>query len=218
MYELFPDPYQSGSERPPPLFPESSAFAGRSLGRRLDVVPRIRGTAVLSLRDFLENRFGFGAFAETADTAPLESHAPFAGLIQPMAWYSTADFIRIIHAARDHFLWPHLPEAYGEAAAEYELTVFHRFVLHFASPAWLLRRGAEIWRTYHNTGNWLIEASSHRLRGTLSNFGIVDGMYCRVLVGWFRRAGELTGARTMHVLHPHCRATGAPACVFTGDW
>ena len=151
-------------------------------------------------------------------TLPPEQRSEYTRWIQPMAWYPTAGFVALIGAARDHYRWPRLPEAYGEAAAMQELTLFHRFILRFTSPNWLIRRGSEVWQTYHNTGSWIIEAWPNRIRGTLRDFGIVDGMYCRVLVGWFRRAGELTGARTMKVLHPHCRATGASTCVFVGEW
>jgi hypothetical protein len=186
--------------------------------RRLEPQPLIRGVAVLSFRAYLQSRFGPNAFARTVSTLPAEHFREFASSLEPASWYSTAAFVASIAAARDHFRAPQLPESYGTAAAAYELTLIHRFILRFTSPLWLLQRGSQVWRSYHNTGRWTIEAWPRRIRGTLRDFGIVDGMYCRVLAGWFRRAGEMTGAGQMRVVHPQCRATGAAACVFEGEW
>jgi hypothetical protein len=180
-------------------------------------VPSTSSKSFLSLRDYVERTYGAGSF-ERVRARLTELGMPIDRVITPMGWYPTTTYAAALDAGRDLFGPENFAEQFGYAAAEYELNFFLRFLLRFTSPVWILQRGADVWRRYHDTGEWEIVGFPHRIRGALRGFGIAHDGYCRSLVGWLRRACELTGAREVTVRHLECRTRGAEACVFEGHW
>jgi hypothetical protein len=180
-------------------------------------VAKIAGGSVLSLRTFLEQRYGDGTFERIVERLPPEQAEALRGIVMPVRWYPLEAFLGVLHATEaetgDADLW----ERYGAYAAEFEITAFQRFVLRFTSPLFFLDRAGRMWHRFHDSGEWQVEGGDKHLHGALSDFAVVDEKYCRVLAAWIKRAGEMTGARG-EVSHPECRAHGAPACVFTGWW
>jgi hypothetical protein len=180
-------------------------------------VPLTSSKAFLALREYVESKYQPGAFQRVRDTLALRG-MELDRVIKPNGWYPTQTYVTALDVARDLFGPPGFAEEYGYAAAEYEMHFFLRFLLRFTSPGWLLQKGADVWRRFHDTGTWQISGSDHKMRGVLDGFGIVHDGFCNLLTGWFRRACELTGAREVVVVHPECRARGAKSCVFEGAW
>jgi hypothetical protein len=135
----------------------------------------------------------------------------------PIHWYPTASFVRAIEVAAALYDPDGFYESYGAFAAEFEINAFQKIVLRFTSPVFFLDRAGRIWNRFHDTGKWEVEGGKNSLRGTLRDFAIVNGNYCRVLTAWILRASQLTGV-TGKVTHSACRARGDDACVFEGSW
>jgi hypothetical protein len=133
-------------------------------------------------------------------------------------WLPTAWFLGALRVGRELFGPPDFHERFGWAAAEYEMSWVHRVALRFTSPMWLMEHGADYWRQMHNTGAWHTEGHKGWIRGTLRDFGVVDGEFCDSLRAWLQRACIMTGAGKAFVLERECRADGAPACIFEGTW
>ena len=179
--------------------------------------PLTSSKAFLSLREYIESQYQSGAFQRVRDTLASRG-LELDRVIKPNGWYPTATYAAALDVARDLFGPADFAERYGYASAEYELNFFLRFLLRFTSPTWILQRGADVWRRFHDSGTWEITGSAQRIRGVLQEFGVIHEGYCSLLVGWLRRACELTGAREVAVIHPECRARGAKVCVFEGAW
>lgn len=177
----------------------------------------IAGGSVLSLRMFLENEYGPGAFDRMLDRLAPSDAEPLRGIVLPVKWYPFRTFLRVLHAAEAETGSTDLWERYGTFAAEFEITSFQRFVLRFTSPVFFLDRAGRMWHRFHDSGAWEVEGGDKWLRGKLRGFAVVDEKYCRVLCAWIKRAGQMTGAHG-EVSHPECRAHGAAACVFSGWW
>jgi len=180
-------------------------------------VAKVAGSSLLSLQVFLNKAYGGDIYARSLDTLPGDQAEPLRGIVLPVNWYSSPAYIHVIKAARelsgdDEFL-----ERYGAFAADFQINAFRKFILRFASPVFFLDRAGRMWRRTHDTGEWEVEGGDRRMRGTLRNFAVVDGDYCRVLVAWIHRASQLTGTHG-HTTHPACRARNAEACVFEGQW
>jgi hypothetical protein len=178
------------------------------------------GTSILSLQAWVQSNLGGQGWESVLLQLPAEHAQELRGILVSSKRYPTAAFVAAVDAAAELDGRPDSHERYGEWAAGYMINAFFKFLLRFKSPAWALGRGMRIWRSFHSTGEWKLEVdeSARRLRGELSDFAIVNPNYCRLLVGWIRGAGRLTGAPRLRVAHPYCRARGAPACVFTGEW
>jgi hypothetical protein len=180
-------------------------------------VAKVSGGSVLCLRTFLERTYGEQAFERVlADLPPPEANE-LRGIVLPVNWYPAQAFVGALFKAHDVFGEDDVFERYGAFAAEFEINAFQKILLRYTTPMYLIDRASRLWHRFHDTGEWRVEAGKNRIRGTLRGFAVVDSRYCRVIVAWLRRAGEMTGARG-DVLHPECRSRGAPACVFTGWW
>jgi hypothetical protein len=178
---------------------------------------RVAGGSILSLRTFIEQAHGPGAFERVVRTLPGDHAAELSGIILPVNWYSTEAFFGALHAAARAFDTPDLWEQYGTFAAEFEIHTFQKVVLRFTSPRFFLDRAGRIWHRFHDSGQWEVEGGDRTLRGTLRDFAVVDGHYCRALTAWIERAAEMTGVEGQ-VEHSACRARGDEACVFAGWW
>jgi hypothetical protein len=175
-------------------------------------------TSLLSLRRYVETTHGAGSFKVVRE-ALHDKHAITLHPILAPAWYPTLWFLRGLDEARARFGPDDFYERFGHAAAEYEIHWIFRFALRLTSPFWLIERGAKEWPKAHDTGRWEVAKAGDRgLRGTLFDFGIVHEGQCRSLTSWFTRACQMTGEKRAKVMHPFCRARGAKACVFDGEW
>jgi hypothetical protein len=180
-------------------------------------VGKVSGASVLTLQVFLRKTYDEWLYERVLAALPESHAASLRSIVLPVNWYPSEAYVAALHTARDLSGFDQFWEQYGTFAADYQINLFARFVLHFTSPVFFLQRGARLWSRSHDTGRWDIEGGDKKMRGVLRDFAIVDACYCRILVAWIRRASRLTGARG-GLTHPECRALGAEACVFEGWW
>lgn len=178
---------------------------------------KVSGSSVLTLQVFLRRTYGNNTYEHAVERIPSDKASAFEGIVLPVNWYPTEAYLAILHAAQEVTGDIDFYERFGAFAADYQINAFHKLLLRFTSPVFFLDRAGRIWSRSHDTGRWEIEGGDRRMRGTLRDFAIVDGDYCRVLVAWIHRASQLTGTRGQTV-HRACRARGAEACVFEGWW
>jgi predicted hydrocarbon binding protein len=108
----------------------------------------------------------------------------------------------------------------GRFSADWQLNSFHKLVLRWKSPRWMVEKAGTMWRHYHDTGRWEIVEQPDRnvVTGRLYEFHFVDAAFCMREQGWFERAVELTGGRQPVVRELRCRARGDDACEYSGTW
>jgi hypothetical protein len=178
---------------------------------------QISGKSVLGLQHYLTRHHGEGAFDRVLLRLPDAERAAFSGIILPTQWYPTSTIITAMEIGRDLFGPTDFFERCGEESARYAINSFYRFLLRFKTPHWILQRSTGMWRQFHSTGLWEMQMTENSFEGELKDFAL-PGTYCRVLVGWIRGAGRLTGARNAEVTHPWCRNRGSPRCLFVARW
>lgn len=182
-------------------------------------VPRTSVRPFLSLRHFLERKYGGGAWADVRRELA-ERHGLEVDLVlHPKGWYATEAFARALDLGRELYGPEDFYERFGEAAAEYEINMFSRFILRFTSPGWMVAHCNDVWPLSHDTGYWTCDRERPvHLKGTLHDFGFPHEGHCRSLVGWFRRACAMTGVRDVQIDHIFCRARSGPSCIFDARW
>ena len=171
-----------------------------------------------TLQRFCNHLAGAGAFERVREQLRERHGIELDRIFAPDAWYPTELFVTSLDAAHDVLGPPSFYELYGEFGAVHEVNVLFRWMLRLTSPSFFLQRGTGMWGRFHDTGTWTIESAPRQLRGTLRDFGVVHAGYCRVVTSWMKRAAQMTGARDVSVMHSQCRASGAEACVFVGEW
>ena len=184
----------------------------------MESVPTTSGASLLPLQTYAKLHLGDSGWDQILAIMPAQQALELRGIILPQRWYPTEAFVAALEVVGAKLGTEKFFETYGEWAARYKINAFFRFLLRFTSPNWVVTRGMKIWRSLHSHGEWQVELDDHHFRGTLSNFGVVNPSYCRVVVGWIRGAGRTTGLDDPQTSHPECRAHGFPACLFVAEW
>jgi hypothetical protein len=185
----------------------------------MGAVPMTSVRPFLSLRYFVEQHYGAGAFARIRRELAERHRLELDLVLRPGGWYPTEAFVRGLDIGKELFGPDDFCERFGEAAADYEIHLFSRIFLRFTSPAWMVEHSNDLWSRSHDSGRWTCdrERPTH-IKGTLHDFALPHEGHCRSLVGWFRRACAMTGVRDVTIEHPFCRARGLSACVWDGRW
>ena len=112
-------------------------------------------------------------------------------------------------------------EKLGEASAEKNLGAGgpHRAFLVAGDPHAFLAKAPLIYSYYYDLGRRDYEKTGER-EGVLTTrdaetFSAPD---CLTIVGWYRRALEMCGARSPRVVEEECRARGADVCRYRLSW
>jgi hypothetical protein len=79
-------------------------------------------------------------------------------------------------------------------------------------------QGMKLWRRFQSSGEWRVERADKRATGVLSDWGVVDEVLCRELIGYIETMLAHGNCTNVRLEHPQCRAHGAPDCVFIGTW
>lgn len=107
----------------------------------------------------------------------------------------------------------------GEQSAQHNLAASHRIFITDRDPHGLLKRAAQIYQMYYDTGHRTYEHSGDKkavLRTHESTtFSVND---CQTVVGWHRKAIEMCGGASARVTETKCRAKGADVCEYVCEW
>jgi uncharacterized protein (TIGR02265 family) len=110
-------------------------------------------------------------------------------------------------------------ERLGEASAEVNLATLHSAFLTDNDPQAFLAKAPQIYRLYYDVG-WREYEQTGEREGVLTTheaetFSRTD---CLTVIGWYRRALELCGAKNVVIREEECRATGGGACRYRVRW
>jgi uncharacterized protein (TIGR02265 family) len=110
-------------------------------------------------------------------------------------------------------------ELLGEASAEVNLATLHNTFLAPGDPQGFLAKAPQIYRLYYDVGRREYEPTGER-EGVLTTheaetFSKTD---CLTVIGWYRKALELCGARNVRIVEEQCRASGGDVCRYRVTW
>jgi len=106
----------------------------------------------------------------------------------------------------------------GRSAANDAVKGIYRFFALVLTPAALLSKASQMWRTLYNRGEMRVEKpDDHSGRITLLDFPS-ELAGCARITGWIEGMAALTGAKDIKVKQVACFAKGAPACAWDIHW
>jgi predicted hydrocarbon binding protein len=183
-------------------------------------VGEAKGTIYLSVAKFAVERFGEESVERVLGEMTEADRLALSDVLA-VGWYPLEPVIEF-HRALDRLYGAGdlaLVYEVGKYSAEWQLNAFHKFVLQFASPHWMVSKAGQLWNRYHKTGTWEVEQpADQRVVGRLRGFDVSDPCFCMRERGWFTRAVELTGGRDVHVEEPRCTSRGDAFCEYVGTW
>jgi len=181
---------------------------------------KIKGSILKSRLEFVRKEIGEDGLAKLMDSLP-EDDRKILGRLVAVAW---VDFeigkrlddaiVQTLGGGSTRFF-----ERLGEASAEVNLATLHNAFLAPGDPQAFLAKAPQIYRLYYDVGWREYEASGER-EGVLTThdaetFSKPD---CLTVVGWYRKALELCGARNVLIREEECRATGGTVCKYRVTW
>lgn len=114
---------------------------------------------------------------------------------------------------------PKFFERLGEASADKNLNGPHREFLVPGDPQAFLAKAPRIYSFYYQGGHRTYEQTGPT-EGVLTTHDAphFSGPDCKTVVGWYRKALQMCGAKSVRVVEEECRANGAKACRYRLTW
>ncbi len=110
-------------------------------------------------------------------------------------------------------------ERLGEASAEKNLSSVHQSFLAPGNPHGFLSKAGVIYGLYYEAGRRTYERLGDReavlTTHDADTFSTAD---CATVVGWYRKAMEMCGARGVVIAEETCRARGHDVCRYRVTW
>ncbi len=181
---------------------------------------KIKGSILKSRLEFVRKEFGEDGLSKVIDNLPKEDQKVLGRLVA-VAW---VDFevgkrldeaiVRALGGGSTRFF-----ERLGEASAELNLGTLHSAFLTSGDPQAFLAKAPQIYRLYYDVGWREYEATGDR-EGVLTThdaetFSKTD---CLTVIGWYRKALELCGAKNVRITEERCRANGGDVCKYRVSW
>jgi len=181
---------------------------------------KIKGSIIKARLEFVRKEYGEEGLGRVMDDLPEDDQRILARLVT-VAW---VDFevgkrlddaiVKALGGGSTRFF-----ERLGEASAEVNLGTLHSAFLAPGDPQAFLAKAPQIYRLYYDVGWREYEPTGER-EGVLTThdaetFSKTD---CLTVIGWYRRALELCGAKHVHIIEEQCRATGGGVCRYRVTW
>jgi len=103
--------------------------------------------------------------------------------------------------------------------AQDDLSTIYKVFFRVATPAFILAKAGAVWRQYYDAGNLLVLGEQPgNVNLEIKGFPTPHRVHCESVAGWIDRCIKLTGASTVTVTHPECRAARDLRCLISAHW
>jgi uncharacterized protein (TIGR02265 family) len=181
---------------------------------------KVKGSVLKSRLEFVRTEFGEAGLNKVLDSLSEEDQKVLGRLVA-VTW---VDFdvgkrlddaiVKLVGGGSTRFF-----ERLGEASAEVNLASLHSAFLTPGDPQAFLAKAPQIYRLYYDVG-WREYHKTGEREGVLTTheaetFSKTD---CMTVIGWYRKALELCGARNVRIVEEECRASGGSVCRYRVSW
>jgi len=183
-------------------------------------VQQVKGSVLKSRLAFVADHFGGDGVSRVLASLGEEDQKAL-GMILTVKWYPFElgkrldnAIVQVLGGGRTEFF-----ERLGEASADKNLTSLHRGFLTEGKPHAFLAKAPAIYALYYETGRRDYQQTGDT-QGLLTThdaetFSAAD---CLTVIGWYRRALEMCGAKQVHIVEEECRARGGAVCRYKVSW
>ncbi len=181
---------------------------------------KVKGNIIRARIAFVKDRFGDDAWQKVLAALP-EADRKQLGSVMGVTWleFELGDrldkaIVAVLGGGNTQVF-----EDMGRASARENLGGPHSSFLQPPDPQKFLSKAALIYRFYYDTGQRTYEQTgptSGVLTTTGSEtFSIAD---CATVIGWYKEALAMLGARDVAIVEETCCARGDPACRYKVSW
>ncbi len=182
---------------------------------------QIKGMIINARKDFVEEHFGDDAWEKVVASLPAEDQKMLENLVLTASWYPFEFGKRIdeviveILGEGDEEIF----EEIGAKSARRNLTKVQKSFLTSGDPQAFLKKAPLIYKFYYDTGRREYEQTGAK-SGVLTTydaktFSIPD---CLTVVGWYKEALHMCGAKNVDIEEEECRARSGSCCRYVVSW
>jgi len=179
----------------------------------------VKGVVIKSRLAFVQAQMGEEAAQSVlAKLSPEDQKA--LSMIMSNLWYPFSVNERLDTAiAAEMGMGERVFKMMGEKSAEQNLGTVHRALIANRDPQGLLKRSAQIYQMYYNTGRREYEKLSEKAgKLTTRDSQTFSHPDCLTVVGWHEKAIGMCGGRNARVTESKCRARGDAVCEYMCEW
>ena len=182
---------------------------------------KIKGFILHSRQEFVKEHFGDEAWDQVLEALSEEHRTILSDTLLTASWY---DFevgkqldITIVdvlgEGAKKVF------EEIGAQSAQRNLTGIHASFIEDSNPQSFLKKAGTIYKFYYDVGHREYEEASPN-SGVLTTYdaetySVPD---CLTVVGWYKEALKMVGAKNVEIEEETCRALGGEVCRYKVSW
>jgi len=182
---------------------------------------KIKGLVLHARKEFVKEHFGEGAWGKVLDALPSQDQELLKGTIFAVSWYPFETGERLDQAIVDVLGGgdESIFEEIGAKSAQRSLAKEHRSFLTPGDPQSFMKKANTIYNFYYNTGYREYKATGPN-SGVMTTyeaetFSAVD---CLTVIGWYKEALSLCGAKRVEAVEEECRAKGGSCCRYRFQW
>lgn len=182
---------------------------------------QIKGNVIKSRIHFVKENFGEEGWKKVLQSLPESDRKILDGILTPIGWYPfeigkrlDEHIIQVLGQGKSDFF-----EEIGRASARENLGGVHKDFIRPGDPMEFMNQTPVIYRFYYNVGRREWEATGPA-DGIITTFDAdtFSSADCLTVIGWYKEALEMCGARDVVIEEESCRAAGDDVCRYRVKW
>ncbi len=182
---------------------------------------KVKGNILLARRVFVVQHFGDDAWNRVLGALPAEYRGVLDGGISNVAWYPFELGQALDSAIAKNLAdgSPQVFEELGAISARENLTKVHKDLLVSGDPQAFLARAPIVYRFYYDKGRREYVPTGPT-SGTLTTYDAenITALDCLTVIGWYKEALKMCGAKEVSIREESCRARGGLFCRYDVRW
>lgn len=182
---------------------------------------KIKGNILSARISFVKKHFGDEAWIKVLKILPREDQEILQGIIANIVWYPFEigkrldDAIVQVLGSGKHKVF----EEIGVASARKNLSTVHKHFLVEGDPQAFLAKAPIIYRCYYDQGRREYTPTGPTA-GIITTYDAETFSFadCLTVIGWYKCALEMCGARDVVMTEDTCRARGGDVCRYLVSW
>lgn len=182
---------------------------------------QIKGMVISARKEFVDEHFGPGAWEKVVESLSPDDQGFFKDLVLTAKWYPFEVGERLDNAIvgvlgeGDEEIF----EEIGAKSAKKSLTQVHKSFLTPGDPQAFMRKADLIYKFFYDTGHreYKETGPSSGIMTTydVKTFSVPD---CLTVIGWYKEALHMCGAKNVEIEEEECRARGGKCCRYAVSW
>jgi len=178
---------------------------------------KVKGAVLNSRIAFIKKNFGEEGFKKVLEFLSKEDREIISGLIPSMSWFPFEVGMRLDEAIFKVLGGsnPKIFEELGAISARENLSKAHKHFLEVGNPLKFLEKAPLIYKFYYDTGYRTFEKiNDNEVVLTTYESESFSSADCLTVIGWYKEALKMCGAKLVKIVEEECRAKGGKFCKY----